>query len=149
MTAIEFCGYLHGEPAALKRLRDIPGIGRSGEKIPSQADEDLHTALVHGFDRAHRIQTMFFRRREVEFLAEGGEIFRAHLLPDPHRPVSLHVAVATDGTNPRPLSADLSSEQREINDMVWTFATPLRCCVTPMAQEQIMRSDSIAIFAAC
>src|SRR6202000_2772375 len=45
---------------------------------------------------------------------QRGQVFRAHFLPDPHRAVSLHIAMSTNGTDPCSLSTDLSPEQRKI-----------------------------------
>src|SRR6266700_2097969 len=91
-------------------------VGRGAQEIATQADEHFELARVHGLNRPHGIEPVPLRRGKVELLAERGQKLWAHLFPDTHGAIALHVAVTAHRTEPRSAPADLPAQERKVYD---------------------------------
>ena len=58
------------------------------------------------------------RRRDAVFFVESCEERLSDALPDPHRPIALHVAVASNAAWARARSADVAPEEKEVHDLL-------------------------------
>src|SRR6185312_10471165 len=86
------------------------------EEVAAETDEHLDLALVHRFDRTDGVETLLLRRLEMELARQAGQILGAHLLPDTHGAIALHVAVTANWSNTGASPADVAAQQREVHD---------------------------------
>src|ERR1044072_5998180 len=70
---------------------------------------------MHLLDRFDRVASAFLRRRKLKFATKPFTERIAHPLPNPHRPIPLHVGMATYRTRPRSRPADMTTEQEKIH----------------------------------
>ncbi|CAM5307556.1 hypothetical protein STENM327S_06075 [Streptomyces tendae] len=115
---VELGGDVGGQAAAPHGLLgDRACRGRPETKLPRDAEEDLDPALPHRLDRVHRVQAVGARRVEAELVAQGVQEGVRHLLPDAHRAVALHVAVAAHGAGAGSGPAEVAAQQQEVDDL--------------------------------
>ena len=117
MRAIELGRHLHGEIAATHRRFGGFRIRYRGNEVASKCEEDRDLVLLHRGDRLEGVHSMLAWRRESELRLEGVEEGSLHLLPDAHRAVSLHVAVAADGSCPRPRLTDIAAQEQQVDHL--------------------------------
>ena len=114
-------------------------------KFPPRPTKTFTLPSCIACDGPHRVEAVLFGRREVELLARApARNCRAHLFPDADGAIALHVAVAAHGQRPAPRRPIWPRSSAKLT-MLCTLATPFLCCVMPIAQQQIIRSESIAI----
>ena len=73
---------------------------------------------MHLLNRLHRIGPLLARRIEIEFMAKLLHEHFVHALPDPHRPVALHVRMTAHRTRTRSRTPDVPAEEEEIHDLL-------------------------------
>ncbi len=134
--AVDFGGDLDGEFGFGECFGGVVGVREwRGEEVASEGDEDFDFALVECFDGRGGVVAVFFRRDEMEFLAEGGHEFVGHFFPRCRRygrPGRWSVRVR--GKGPRPWRPIWPRRRWKLT-MDWTLATPFLCWVMLMHQQ--------------
>jgi hypothetical protein len=85
-------------------VSSVPRIAASAAAVPG--------------DRLQRIHAVLARRCEVELLLDRIQELVAHLLPDAHRTVALHVAMATDRGCTGPRLSDVAAQQQQVDELL-------------------------------
>src|SRR6185295_18526473 len=101
MRAVQFGRDLDRQITASQSLSREFRVRRGRKEIAAESKEDLRCALMHRLNRVHRIVSVLTRRLETKFRAQLIQKIIAGLLPDAHRAIALHVAMATHRTQTR------------------------------------------------
>src|SRR5436190_9474049 len=70
---------------------------------------------MHLLDRFDGVASAFWRRRKLKFACKFFPKRIIHPLPDPHRPIPLHIGMAAYRTWPRSRPADVTAKQEKIH----------------------------------
>src|SRR3712207_2269472 len=62
VRAVELGRDVRGQAAASQSFGRELGVGRGGQKIPAEGEEELHAALVHRLDRLDGVEAVAARR---------------------------------------------------------------------------------------
>ena len=93
MTAIEFCGHLHGQSATAQTFGDDFDIRGGRKEIPSEGNKHLSVAIAHGANGLHHVQPRFGWWSKTELPTQRLKKCRRGVGGDAHGTVALHVTV--------------------------------------------------------
>src|SRR5205823_1654952 len=114
VRAVHLCRDVRGLTTTAQRLRCELRVGRGGEEVSAEREEDADATLVHRLDGLDGVESVAARRLEVELARERVQENFCRSLPDAHRSVALHVRVAAHGARACAGPAQLPSKQKQV-----------------------------------
>ena len=109
---------MHGQGRPAQRRAGDFGVRCGLDEVAAHPDEHARLAVAERADGVDGVVSVLARRIEAELRLQPVEELSRRPLPDPHRPVTLHVGVAAHRQQPGTRFADVALGQRQIGEFL-------------------------------
>src|SRR5438093_10372807 len=98
MCSVQFSWHMSSQATTTERRRSEFRIGSCRKEVTTKCEEYFSLAVMHRPNCVDGIESVIARRFEIKF---GSKLIKeccCRPLPNSHRAISLHIAMATHGT---------------------------------------------------